>query len=128
MVARPRVDDSCTQKSVRYVTRVQHELNFGSALVARFCKQNQQSARRRNNNFALSFEEYRAPRCCNNVEVGSGAGTGGGRCEIDLRNLHIVESLVRSFKFMVLFFKLDQKSSLQGGCKENTRPLTTTVA
>ena len=65
----------------------------------------------------LSFEEYRAPRCCNNVEVGSGAGTEGGRCEIDLRNLHIVESLVQSFKFIVFFFELDQKSSLQGGVK-----------
>ena len=117
MVARPRVDDSCTQKSVRYVTRVKHELNFGSALVARLCKQNQQSARRRNNNFVFIFRRIRAPRCCNNVEVGSGAGTEGGRCEIDLRNLHIVESLVQSFKFIVFFFELDQKSSLQGGVK-----------
>ena len=63
----------------------------------------------------LSFKEYRAPRCCNDVEVGSGAGTEGGWCEIDLRNLHIVESLVQSFKFTVFFFELDQKSSLQGG-------------
>ena len=51
------------------------------------------------------------------MEVGSGAGTEGGWCEIDLRNLHIVESLVQSFKFMVFFFELDQKSSLQGGVK-----------
>ena len=82
---------------------MKHDLDFCGALVARFCKQNQQSARRRNNNFVLSFEEYRAPRCCNNVEVGSGAGTEGGWCEIDLRNLHIVESLVQSFKFIVFF-------------------------
>ena len=116
MVARPRVDDSCTQKSVRDATRVKHELNFGSALVARLCKQNQQSARRRNDNFVLIFRRIRAPRCCNDVEVGSGAGPEGGWCEIDLRNLHIVESLVQSFNFIV-FFELDQKSSLQGGVK-----------
>ena len=82
-----------------------------------FANKNQQSARRRNNNFVFIFRSIRAPRCCNNVEVGSGAGTEGGWCEIDLRNLHIVESLVQSFKFIVFFFELDQKSSLQGGVK-----------
>ena len=76
----------------------------------------------------LSFEEYRAPRCCNNVEVGSGAGTEGGWCEIDLRSLHIVESLVQSFKFIVFFFRARPEKFVAGGCKENTRPLTTTVA
>ena len=68
--------------------------------------------------FCFIFRRIRAPRCCNNVGVGSGAGTEGGWCEIDLRNLHIVESLVQSFKFIVFFFfELDQKSSLQGGVK-----------
>ena len=66
--------------------------------------------------FCFIFRRIRAPRCCNNVEVGSRAGTEGCWCEIDLRNLHIVESVVQSFKFIV-FFELDQKSSLQGGVK-----------
>ena len=61
------------------------------------------------------------------MEVGSGAGTEGGWCEIDLRNLHIVESLVQSFKFIV-FFRARPEKFVAGGCKENTRPLMTTVA
>ena len=61
MVARPRVDDSFTQKSVRYVPRVKNDLLLLGALVARHCKQNQQSARRRNNNFVLSFVEFGLP-------------------------------------------------------------------
>ena len=127
MVARPRVDDSCTQTSVRYVTRVKHELNFGSALVARFCKQNQQSARKRNNNFVFIFRRNRAPRCCNDVEVGSGAGTEGGWCEFGSHHSHTLESLVHSFTFTVFFLARPEKF-VAGGCKENTRPLTTSVA
>ena len=100
---------------------------LGAPLSQDFANKNQQSARRRNNNFVFIFRRIRAPRCCNNVEVGSGAGTEGGWCDIDLRNLHIVESLVQSFKFIV-FFRARPEKFVAGGCKENTRPLTTTVA
>ena len=117
MVARPRVDDSCTQKSVRYVTRVKHELNFGSALVARFCKQNQQSARRRNNNFVLSFEEFGLPDVVTMWRLGVERvleEAGAKLTCVICTSLNLSCSLSSSLFFLV---ELDQKSSLQGGVK-----------
>ena len=69
--------------------------------------------------FCFIFRRIRAPRCCNNVGVGSGEGTEGGWCEFGSHHSHIVESPVHSFTFTV-FFELDQKSSLQGVLEEYT--------
>ena len=115
MVARPRVDDSCTQKSVRYVTRVKHELNFGSALVARFCKQNQQSARRRKLPDVVTSWMLGVERVLK--EVGAKV-----ICVI-CTTLNLSCSLPSSS-----FFRARPEKFVAGGCKENTRPLTTTIA
>ena len=119
MVARPRVDHSCTQKSVRYVTRVKHELNFGSALVARFCEQKPAKCTKTQQQFCFHFfEEFELPDVVTMRRLGVErvlTEVGAELICVTRSSLNLPCVLLRS-----PFFQLDQKSSpLQGVSREH---------
>ena len=101
MVARPRVDDSCTQKSVRYVTRVKHELNLGAPLSQDFANKTSKVHEDATTILFSSFEEFGLPDVVKMWRLGVERVL--KEVGAKLHNLHIVESLVHSFTFAVFF-------------------------